>query len=387
MRTSALLSWMAVVVLLPCIAHAAAIDTYVAAYDKDIAKLKATSGATTFDNDKGELAWSESYVLMSLLDMYRATGRVDYLQLVVADSTRLLQARDDKTSKHDYRGIIAPVWSASSYSDACDASKFKNCNYGWIVQDGMITEPLADFGQLVIRSKQLWDVKDGSGKRFIDIAHTFVSAVAETVSAHEGQWDSQLGVYREQADSPISVAGQVLAYNRYAAMGTTLIQMYLATGDDKYIEKAKALAVYFRSGLKHQADTDAYVWNFASYYPGPEDISHGAIEVNFAYLCYKRGLVFTQEDMQRFANTVAKVFYLGNDGFSPKVDGRRVPDTLKFHMQIGRWIELSEFNPFIYKIVKNHFKTYSGEKAAVTPYPGVLVALAGLALYERYDQP
>lgn len=62
------------------------------------------------DNRSGAIAWQESFVLMSYLEMYSATEDARYLDLFVAHGRAVLAARDEARGVTDYAGRSGPVW-------------------------------------------------------------------------------------------------------------------------------------------------------------------------------------------------------------------------------------------------------------------------------------
>ena len=103
------------------------------------------------------------------------------------------------------------------------------------------------------------------------------------------------------------------------------MQLAAVTGKAEWRDKAAAMARTFKNDLRLTAD-DAYTWSYwwskgwayrgwapeqqvSINTPGlrgrpvAEDTSHGSIDVHFAYLCYKEGIVFDRTDMERFTRT------------------------------------------------------------------------------------
>jgi len=68
---------------------------------------------STWDNEDGTLAWGESFVLESLLNMYEATGRETYLEQFAVHADAVIAQGDDHTGRSDYRGLSLPGWSTA----------------------------------------------------------------------------------------------------------------------------------------------------------------------------------------------------------------------------------------------------------------------------------
>lgn len=66
------------------------------------------------DNEDGNLAWGESLVLASYLEMYRATRKTEYLDHFVSHAEAILAATDETRGVIDYAGRSGPVWRSGS---------------------------------------------------------------------------------------------------------------------------------------------------------------------------------------------------------------------------------------------------------------------------------
>jgi len=59
----------------------------------------------------GILAWGESYIMLSYMQMYRATGDTYYLDKLVDHAEHVLDQRDDRRGLRDYSGRSRAAWS------------------------------------------------------------------------------------------------------------------------------------------------------------------------------------------------------------------------------------------------------------------------------------
>ena len=348
-------------------------------------------------NAKGAFTWRESYWMRSYLIMYRATGEVGYLQKFIRQAGLVLSRRDDRTGVKDhYRQRIAPTWASSKYSNGKP--------YAWVSGSGMITFPMADFAQMVIKDSALHALQVDSsdrhfgGQRFDQVAHHIVAEVEKTIAAHDQDWmelGNDVGGYRQDSSSIAfqnkigCLPGHPEPLNRQNAMGRTLLMMYLATGNSEYLDKARKLANNLKSCLKVDPVTGAYTFRYWGLAPmcqadREEDISHGSISVDFAYLCYKNDLVFDRNDMERFSKTFLLNLYQGPLQIANHLDGSMYPGQKpnKWIDQIGRWLALSQFNPDIYSVVLDHFAPVILETKSVTS-GAVMQAVAGLNYYRH----
>lgn len=188
------------------------------------------------------------------------------------------------------------------------------------VHTGMITYPIASFVRLVAGSPVL-------RRRYRRKATEYLQACREAAAVHD--WE-----YRD--DHLIWPKGQPLPYdgceqpiNQSVGLGQTLVELAIATGDRGYRAKVAALGRMLAGQLTTDAG-DAYVWHYwpagghiydgftktgdpdtdlSIFTPsgGParqfEDISHGAIDVEFAVRAFRAKLAFTGHDMERIART------------------------------------------------------------------------------------
>ena len=109
-------------------------------------------------------------------------------------------------------------------------------------------------------------------------------------------------------------------------------------------------------------------WDWTEYDPpghsGYEDTSHAALSMSLAVEAARRGVIFTDEDMTRIANTWLKLMWNG-DAEKPMmaaaVDGR-APH--KFSPLTVRWSELSEWDRRVYDLALKAFLSQSQEQQA-----------------------
>ena len=333
----------------------------------------------------GELTWSESYIMMSYLAMYRSTKDVYYLKKLITHSDNVIALRDDNQGRTDYRGISGPTWITTKYSTD------KLTPYAWVVNSGMLSYPMADFSQLVLAEPSLHSHLTETGETFLQAANRLKDEVTSTVAAHDEQWDDTFGVYRSRNDAPINYPGAILPHNMNAAMGRTLLMMYKITGRSDYLNKVKKLAAYFDSSLILDTAHDSYIWDYWNNqnFPLEEDLSHGSLDVNFAFLCFKNNIQFNKLDMKRFASTLKHNLYIGPGMFQQYLyihDERGRKQTINTYLkQTGLWLNLSTFDRDIHQIVSDVFKDdifEVGTKPVVGGTTTTLIAIANLALYK-----
>lgn len=305
------------------------------AFDSLLKKLPPQGDSTNADSTI--LAWTTSYVLMGYMAMFRASRDTHYLDVVYQYILNMLKNRDDVLCLEDQiRGKILPAWSSDHYT--------QGKNYCWIVHNGMITYPI-----------MVWAgaVKSDTGlhERYLDKANYLILKVKETVDAFNPDWrqdgDPNEGYFFGAFyDKPLPL-------NQQNALGRTMILLGEYSQESHYTQKAKQLAQFFLNRVN--LIDDRYVWD---YWPGVtdvsahesplgflrpellsetiEDISHGAIDVDFAYVAHAHSLVFSDTDMERFVATF--MHCMNPDGFYKFINAT---GGLGDSVQMGRWGHLA----------------------------------------------
>ncbi|GAA1593100.1 hypothetical protein GCM10009789_53920 [Kribbella sancticallisti] len=238
------------------------------------------------------------------------------------------------------------------------------------VHTGMITYPIAGFVRLVRSSPVLL-------RRYRAKATEYLAACRAAVAVHD--WE-----YREDGHL-IWPKGQPLAYdgceqpiNQSLGLGQTLVELALITGERGYRRKVAELATMFAGQLSVD-DGGAYRWHYwptgglvhegfaktgspetdvSIFTPSVggakqfEDISHGAIDVEFAVRAHRARLGFTGQDMSRIAKTytqnVAFTDATGQPSLHTTVAGAGV-GTASIAHQAPRWMQAALYDPQVFQ--------------------------------------
>ncbi len=263
---------------------------YRAVFDRSDQANHEGKGYSESHNRNGELAWNESYVLMGYMEMYAATHDRDYLRRLIAHFDRMLTTRDDVLGVADaYAGKPLAGWGSDLYS----GGKW----HVWIVHTGMITIGPAEFVRTVKAEK-------GLQKEFGAKAAEYRARLEESIRDAEPYWHDGPGP--DEGYYYGAYLASVLPLNQQNSLGVVLLDMVQATGNKNYRDKVERLAHFFRHRLRNtHAD-----YNDWAYWPreneeGPnsEDISHASINMDFVGRCAAAHLVFTRQDVARFART------------------------------------------------------------------------------------
>lgn len=323
-------------------------------------------------NETATLAWGESYVMMALASMFRATGNPLYLERLSWHIDGVLWNRDDRRGVADYRGVSTACWQNTSYQPAQQA-------YCYVVHSGMLGYPMAEFARLVrgagLEEELAWD-----GSTFEDKASTYVAAAMETVAAHDDQWNAA-GYYVFRPDASfLGYPGQDLPLNQSNAMGRLLLALHDVTQNATYLDKATKLAQRFKAQLSTGANGE-YLWNYwgGAYSSPGEDISHAAINVDFAAMAADRGIVFTAADLEGFARTFMGPVYVDDQTLSNFVGGGDTNGS-SYKPQCGRWLRVAKTRTAVYSAVRHIYDdAYPPASIGSGSY---LVGWAGLAEHE-----
>jgi len=350
-------------------------------YEEANASINGGDGYKTADNTQATLAWGESYILMSYMAMWRGTGDRMYLDRLADHADHVLLGRDDLAGVTEYNGLSSPCWRNAKYQPA-------NELYCYVVHSGMLTWPMIDFAAVVYDAPALWDLPTWDGTTYKDKADLYVQRVEETVAFHAFQWSDGPGAGEghyvfDPGATFLAYAGQEMPLNQQNALGRTLVTLHLVTGNPAYLDKASRLATRFKNQLTLQGG--AYLWNYwgGTYAAPGEDISHAAINVDFARLCAESGIVFDGVDLVRFGGTFFTKVYKDSATLADNVGGTGSVNGSSYKPQTGRWLNLSPYDPPVYAIVRNVYDGY----ATATGSGSVVLGFALLARHEPQALP
>ena len=256
-------------------------------------------------------------------------------------------------------GIRFAITGTPAKNDSFIIQTFKQKPFDYIVHDGMILTPVAQFIEIVYNNKALHEKYRAKATHYLKLMET------ELIPKWDKYWrdlSSTKGVYVFQNDESQSMPGGSLPHNQYLALGRTMLALYRITKKPFYKEKALKMGNQFKSNL--QRIDNYYQWHYwdpASKWDeqwrrsiGVEDTSHGTIDIAFAIDAYHTGVVFSKYDMRRFANTFLEVMWnkstdeprIGTVINTPKGDSSTIDD----------WMLLAEFKPQVKSIAEKILK-------------------------------
>ena len=320
------------------------------------------------DNTEAILGWGEAYVMMSIAAIARKTGSPEWLDQLAWHADAALEKRDNILGTNDYRGVSQGCWQNTHYQSGQEP-------YCYTVHTGMITYPIAEYARIVI-AHDLAEEIAYDGLTFGEKATSYIEAAEQSVAAHEDQWSPE-GYYVFRTDATfLSYPGRDLPFNMSNAMGRVHLVLYDITGKQEYLTKATALAERFRSQITESK------WNYwgEEYIANGEDISHAAINVDFAAMCAERGIVFTASDMQGIADNFMENIYIDDVTFSDWIGGGSTNNP-SYLSSLGRWLRLAQWKTGVYTAIRDLFEQQ---------YPGPSTgapALVGWAMLAEFEPP
>jgi len=297
-----------------------------------VLELKFPSTEWIEEQSGAGLAWHESYRIMAYIAMYVGTEDTTYLKKAIHRIDKVLEVRDDKRKiTDDIRSRIVPAWCSTRYTNGK--------NYAWIVHAGMITYPIIRCAYLINQDK---DLQKLYGKK----AEKYIQAVEKTIHGYESEWRETNKTGEGWYYGDYNKRG--IPLNQQNAFGRTILMLWLITGKKEYLDKATKLATYFKNYLIPKKNY--YLWLTWGPYGKVADISHAAISVDFAYICYDSGVVFSKHDLDCFVNTFKNC--IRKDGFSEFIDGK---GNLELSVEMGRWAHLIYIDYNIRQYLMSYF--------------------------------
>jgi hypothetical protein len=341
--------------------------------------LRSVNGGAWFkdaNNEQASLAWGESYVMASLVTMYRATLDVAYLERLVEHADGVLAQRDDVRNVKDYRERSEPCWRANK-------PEYATKPYCFAVHTGMIASPMVEFAALVKNDATLGTLTSYDGKSFAEKADVYIQAGIAAAKVHDDEWrnvgaDDGYYLFRPDMAGFYPQAGQRTPLNMMNAMGLLHLALSQATGDPTHADRARRLANHFHAALTTAAN-GAYAWNYRDdrYVAPGEDVSHGALNVDFAVRAAESNVVFGAADLAHFAKTFTENVYVDSATSYRNVGGGSLNI---YQEQLPRWSLLAHQDPSIHAANRNYLP-------AVGSMGSILYGLALLVRTDRFIRP
>ncbi|MDR6783935.1 hypothetical protein ABIE26_002676 [Pedobacter africanus] len=164
------------------------------------------------------------------------------------------------------------------------------------------------------------------------------------------------------------------------------LALYRLTGKQAYLDRSKKMCQLLKNRLQYHAKSDLYIWNYwyepmttkgwlpedqlsqnVKYFKGAanvEDISHGALDIAMIVAAQQAGIVFDQQDVKRFANTLlVNVLTPDRKSVRRKVDGGT--EYPAYFQALHGWADLAHVNPEVYKAIRQTYLNRGEESLAI----------------------
>jgi hypothetical protein len=291
------------------------------------------------------------------------TGRI-----VLREGTRSICALDYTSTSWTYKEVecVMPrggpalrVWlehasytaAGSTYFDAVELSG----RYPFIVHDGMIGLPMAEFARLVATTPAL-SAYAGKAEAYRAFLETQIVPRWERSAFLGNTWNGT--TYREPPNintMPGTDPSRDLPYNMALVFANMLTVLHSLNGDAAYQARADSVVRWAKGALTNSGG--AYVWNYASYSAiQKEDISHANVDLSAFLEYYRNGRILTAADMTALKNTFKNKVWNGSTTaprFRFYVDGS--DNTTQADIYLHSWIELTEWDPQVKALVATKY--------------------------------
>ncbi|MEU4235017.1 hypothetical protein AB0F17_63020 [Nonomuraea sp. NPDC026600] len=261
--------------------------------------------------------------------------------------------------------------SGSAYFDDIRLSGI----FPYIVHDGMIGIPIAEFIRLVAKNPALsgYGAKAAAYQTFLE---TEIIPRWEQSAYLGNTWNGTSYQQSPNVDafSHTRVSND-LPFNMSLAFANMLTVLHEVNGNPAYLARATKIAQWTKSKLTNSAG--AYIWNYSTYATQKEDLSHGNVDLSAFVEFYRRGQVFTAADMGAFKNTLTTKMWNGSATapvFSLYIDGTGAPNGVDYFLH--SWLELTEFDRQVWTLTATKYTTFTPTNA---PH---LITLARLLTWE-----
>jgi hypothetical protein len=248
---------------------------------------------------------------------------------------------------------------------------------------GIIYDPMLQFAEIVKANSKLKDLVPAAD-RFIRAAEESYADASERLWRNGPGKDEGYYLTCERGESfPADNVGA--PFNFQARHVCAQLALYRLTGKAEYLERSEKMARMFKNRLKYDPDRDLYTWFYwfepmtttgwtpddnlsinVKYFKGAaniEDSSHGVLDIGMIVAANRDGIVFSDTDVKRFANTLLiNVLLPDRTGVRRGVDGG--PENPAYFNALNGWLELSKANPEVYKAIRKAYFNRGEESLA-----------------------
>ena len=171
------------------------------------------------------------------------------------------------------------------------------------------------------------------------------------------------GGYRFEPKVTDRFPNRIMPHNQYGALTRAWLVLRDVEGAQPLMGKrAEQMIRYFHKHLELDEKNDAYRWSYWDWtehgkkgHSGYEDTSHGHIDVSLAVLAARTGVIFTDKDMGRIANTWLKVMWNQDEDLPKMASGTDGRKPHKFSPLLADWSNLSQWDRKVYDLALKDF--------------------------------
>lgn len=248
-------------------------------------------------------------------------------------------------------------------------------HHGYVIEtlhDGQITNAIMEFVLLVKSRPEFAALRS--------TADEFLKEVVRTVEIHRQCFlfnavEGIAGSFFYPKPDGSGLFKGALPLNHSLSMGTTLLQLFLLTGDSLYFHPAAALWEYWKSDLR-PTESGGFTWHYHPQRPevshsanGIEDVNHAHVDLRFLLYAFKAGLV-KESVLQRMANTLLRQIIQPDLTLSFTVDGSEFFRKPGYWVIGIDWIDLAQFNPKVATVARQFYRKYYSPPTWSRPFLG-----------------
>jgi len=260
----------------------------------------------------------------------------------------------------------------------------------YTVHQGMFVYPTALFIEAVKTRPELRERFGADAEKFLAFINKHMFEKNEQDWLDMGELG---GGYRFEPRFTDRYPNRIMPHNQFAALARAWLVLKDLEGVHPLMaRRAEQMVRYFHSHLELDEENNAYRWHYWDWIEygqpdnsGYEDTSHASLSMSLAVVAARRGVVFTDEDMSRIANTWLVLMWNGdeeNPKMAATVDGRQPH---KFSPLASRWSELSQWERKVYDLALKAFLSQSQEQQAHTT-PAMLLCAKRAGVSHRIGE-
>lgn len=354
--------------------------------------------------DGGEVAWGESYVLWTYIDLYEAFGETIWLDKLVAHTERIFanlrdEPHDPPHSHVDPRYVDGFYgWGQSRYE------QYRPQYTEWFCDDGLMISPILRFVEIVWNNVTLHDRYRAKADAWIGFIERYI------VLKWYKRWQPDPG----WAPPNLSRLRQDRGYHVYEWAGwkNPPLNMYLAFTDGLvtlhrlsqspyyhpcspelpgfYREASQQMLQCFRDQMHYDDKSDLLVWKYGVDSAWPdlvEDVGHSCVDIRAAIQGVRSRMSFSRDDLRRMANCFVRNVWNGrldDPRFHYYLDGSLSPyDESRGHWGFG-FVYLAEFDYLIWNALAEYFERHI--EINQEPHHVAVTAAALACVTQRHDQ-